>query len=361
MLDTSTHSSWQLMVSKAAMLQQPDSTIATLLQKQPNPSSGFPQSLSHTSACHVPFHGLYNAFAWRLYTTTSTGQAGKPGPDIQRLSPLLRSHWDHLMNAHFGNVLITPHNHRKVWWVCDQCPDGHAHEWEATVFNRTNGTGCPYCASRSVCQHSSLLTNAPAIAAEWSSKILLSSDLVMVNSKQPAIWQCHRGHEWTAAICNRTSGKTGCPECQHVKQIGRTKQRHPVLAEGQPEVMQLWDWEANGLAGLDPGKLRCYSHKKANWICHKCPKGQPHRWQACIDSVTQGSRCPSCTGRQACSCNSLQALHPDIAAEWSNTRNELGPENYAAQSCAEVWWYNSYRGHFHARIGSRTRGRRPSM
>ena len=342
------------MIFKAAVLQQPGISMATFLQHQPDLSSVLFQPLSHTSACHMPFHSQQNVSAWRMYTTASTGQAEKQAPDIKRLTPLLQSQWDHLKNTHFGNVLISPYSNMKVWWVCDQCPDGHAHEWEARVADRTNRTGCPYCASNSVCRHNSLPTNAPAIAAQWSSTNQFSSDKFTVSSNKSAIWQCHCGHEWTATIKSRTRRKAGCPECHRVKQTGRTKQRHPVLAEGQPEVMQLWDWEANGSAGLDPGKLKCFSHKKANWICHKCPKGQPHRWQAHIHLVTQGSRCPCCSGQQACSCNSLQALYPIVSAEWDHTRNQGTPDDYPAHSHKEVWWYNSRRGHFKSRITDRT-------
>ena len=358
MLYTCTNLSQQFMISKAAVLQQPGSSVAKLLQRQPDLSSMFPRSLSHTSACQLHFHDQYKALARRSCTTASTGQAEKQGPDITHLSPLLQSQWDHLKNAHFGDVLITPRNGRKVWWICDQCPDGHAHEWEATVANRTAGSGCPYCASKRVCQHNSLPTNAPAIAAQWSSKNQLNSDKFMVSSNKPAIWQCHCEHQWTATIESRTLGKAGCPECHRVKQTGRTPKRHPVLAEGQPEVMQFWDWETNGSAGLDPGQLKCSSHKKANWICHKCPKGQPHRWQAHIYRLTWGTRCPCCAGKQACSCNSLQSLHPTTAAEWDHTRNEGTPDDYAASSNKEVWWYNRRRGHFKSRINVRTRGKK---
>ena len=355
MLDTSRHPSRQLMVSRAAVLQQPVISVTKLLRHQPDLTSMFPQPLSHTSASCVCFHGQHNTLAQRSYTTASTVQAEKQGPDINRLIPLLQSQWDHKKNAYLGNMCIAPHSRKRVWWSCDQCPDGHAHEWEATVANRASGTGCPYCANRSVCQHNSLPTKAPAVAAQWSSKNQLSSDQFTVNSNKPAIWQCHCGHEWTATVNSRTSGKTGCPTCHRIKQIGRTMQRHPVLAEGQLEVMQLWDWEASGRAGLEPGELKCFSRKKAHWICNKCPKGQSHRWQARIDLVTRGSRCPCCAGKQAWSCNSLQALHPTI--EWDYTRNEGTPDDYPAQSNKDVWWYNHWRGHFQSRIGNRTRVR----
>ena len=45
-------------------------------------------------------------------------------------------------------------------------------------------------------------------------------------------------------------------------------------------MMQQWDWELNHKAGSDPSRNTCGSAIKANWICDKCPKGQPHRMQA---------------------------------------------------------------------------------
>lgn len=80
-----------------------------------------------------------------------------------------------------------------------------------------------------------------------------------------------------------------------------------------------------------------------------------HRWQARIFSVYNGNGCPCCSGHQACLCNSLHSLHPDIAAEWDYTRNEGSPSDYSARSSRQVWWQNSNRGLFCARINARTR------
>lgn len=35
---------------------------------------------------------------------------------------------------------ITSKSGKKVWWTCYK-----GHEWESTVYNRTNGNGCPHC------------------------------------------------------------------------------------------------------------------------------------------------------------------------------------------------------------------------
>ena len=65
----------------------------------------------------------------------------------------------HDRNKHLGSIVVKPQSGRKVWWSCPDCPDGHSHIWEATVANRTTGSGCPFCSGAKVCKHNSLATN----------------------------------------------------------------------------------------------------------------------------------------------------------------------------------------------------------
>ncbi len=89
------------------------------------------------------------------------------GPDISLLADELQKQWHEKLNMHLGNVLIRPAGHRKVWWSCDQCPDGLPHIWEATVKNRTSGRGCPFCSSNAVCLHNTLARKAPEVELFW--------------------------------------------------------------------------------------------------------------------------------------------------------------------------------------------------
>ncbi|DBA68599.1 TPA: hypothetical protein ACH3X2_013537 [Trebouxia sp. C0005] len=94
----------------------------------------------------------------------STPQPKKPqldsGPDTSLLADELQKQWHAKLNMHLGHIVIRPASSRKVWWSCDQCPDGCPHIWEATVLNRTYGTGCPFCSGRAVCQHNTLARKA---------------------------------------------------------------------------------------------------------------------------------------------------------------------------------------------------------
>ena len=128
--------------------------------------------------------------------------AQQGGPDISRLDPGLHQQWDHAANVHLGNINITPHSHRKVGWICDNCPDGHLHSWSATVYSRTAGNGCPQGSGRKVCKHSCLATKAPSVAAQWECQANDGTlDSVVAESNQPAWWHCDAcGNRWCAAI-----------------------------------------------------------------------------------------------------------------------------------------------------------------
>ena len=344
-----------------SLLQPSDLHKATSLHLTAYHSSTFPEALHNSPGfcIHLPVqHSLYKS---RLLSTTALA-INQAGPDISLLSPLLQSQWDHPRNAHLGIAAIKPHAHTKIWWTCDQCPDGHSHNWLATPNNRSSrnerqGSGCPFCANQKICQHNSLPTKVPHLVPEWSVKNKRSSHDFTVGSGQKAWWQCKCGCEWEAAIKSRTGLGTGCPDCAAVRMSGK-QNRHPTLTESQHDMLKLWDWELNERAGLDPSKLRCRSNKKAHWLCNKCPIGQPHKWQATVNnmykSMSRGtSGCPCCVGQQGCQCNSLQSLFPEVAAEWDYERNKGTPAMYAAKSNKKVWWCTS-RGHFKARIDHRT-------
>ena len=103
----------------------------------------------------------------------AAGQADQQqGPDISRLPPLLQQQWDHTKNTHLGSISIAPNRCIRVWWMCDKCPLGLPHRWQATVNSRgpTRQTGCPYCAGKSTCAHNSLAAQEPTVTAQWSSR-----------------------------------------------------------------------------------------------------------------------------------------------------------------------------------------------
>ena len=117
--------------------------------------------------------------------------------------------WSPTRNGDLKPSDVTSGSGKKVWWICKK-----GHEWEAAVYSRTSGRGCPYCSGQRVCEDNSLLTMYPNIAKEWhpkKNKKLTPSDVTYGTAKK-VWWICKKRHEWEAVIGSRTSGK-GCPFC----------------------------------------------------------------------------------------------------------------------------------------------------
>jgi len=226
----------------------------------------------------------------------------------------------------------------RVWWSCDQCPRGLLHEWSASIDQRQNmDSQCPYCTNNSLCQHNSLSTVAPAVAAYWdTAKNGLTSHQVMARSHARRHWLCPScGHSWQAKIYRKVDGQSG-PKCST---INRPWNRQPSLTHSKHPAMMEFDFERNRRAGLDPDKITAGSQKVVHWICAKCPKGQPHLFVARPqDRLGGNSGCPCCASRKACICNSLQSLYPALAAEYDTARNGTGPEQILPGSYRLAFW-----------------------
>ena len=293
------------------------------------------------------------------------------GPEISRLDPFLQQQWDHAANAHLGSTQIKPYSKLKVWWRCDQCPDGHPHRWEACVGNRTSSTGCPQCSGHKVCKHNSLATKAPLVAAQWDFEANDGTpDSVVAQSRRRVGWLCGVcGHKWSQTPNQRVcKGKAGCPRCaEHTRNLKGIK--HPTFAECQDPrgetLLAEWDHERNAAQGNFPQNTRMQSHKQIFWLCTNCPAGQQHSWSAAPGSRYGRNKtgCPCCAGHTACKCNSLQALYPDIASQWHYAKNQGHSSDHTAASTYLAWWISPKRGSWQQTILSRTQGLRskPAM
>jgi len=266
-------------------------------------------------------------------------QPSSAGPDISLLRPELQRQWRHAKNKHLGDRQIAAGSNLRVWWSCDQFPSALPHEWLATVNDRQNRDNqCPYCTNNSLCQHNSLLTVAPAVAAFWdTAKNGLTSDQVMARSTTRRHWLCPScGHSWQAKICVKVDNQSGCPKCSSVN---KPWNRQPSLTQSQHPAMLEFDCERNRRAGLDPDKITAGSHKMVHWICTKCPKGQLHLFVAAPkDRLGSNSGCPYCASRRACICNSLQSSYPALAVEYDTARNGVGPEQVLPGSDKVAFW-----------------------
>ena len=197
---------------------------------------------------------------------------------------------------------------------------------------------CPYCTNNSLCQHNSLSTVAPAVAAYWdTAKNGATPDQVMASSHARRHWLCRKcRHSWQAMVYGKVDGQSGCPKCSYKT---RSWNRQPSLTQSQHPAMLEFDFESNRTAGLDPDKITAGSNKMVHWICTNCPKGQAHLFVASPSNRLSLNRgCPYCASKKACICNSLQSLYPALAAEYDTARNGVGPEQVLPRSRKMVFW-----------------------
>ena len=112
----------------------------------------------------------------------------------------------------------------------------------------------------------------------------------------------------------------------------------PSLAEAHPEIAAQWDYEANG--SLLPQHVTYGSNKRVAWLCRECACGHAHKWEADINDRTIRNRgCPVCAHKRPCQCNSLAALHQDLAAQWHPTANgPHQPADFTEQSHFKATW-----------------------
>ena len=272
-----------------------------------------------------------------------TGNKPIPGyNDLKTINPIIASQWHMTKNGELKPEDFTISSNKKVWWQCEK-----GHEWEALIYTRSSGCGCPYCSGQRVISgENDLATINPKLAKEWhpTKNNGLTPEQVMPGSNKKVWWKCKNGHEWQATISSRNSGR-GCPYCSGQKVLSG----YNDLFSLNPELSKEWSSRNNKL----PSQVTLNSNEKVWW---KCEKG--HEWEA---SPNQGSRalgCPYCSNQKVLKgYNDLATLNIELAKQWNYSKNKtLYPTDVVPGSNKKVWW-KCEKGHeWEAVISSRNKG-----
>ena len=264
--------------------------------------------------------------------------------DLLTVNPKLANEWNYEKNIAISPNIIKSTSGKKVWWKCSK-----GHEWQASVNNRNQGRGCPFCSNKQVLKgYNDLATINPKLATEWDygKNTGLNPEKVGSTSEIKVWWRCSKGHEWQASIKSRNNG-IGCPICSN-KQVLKG---YNDLATKNPELAKEWNYEKN--KDIKPDMVIAGSGKKVWW---KCSKG--HEWQASINNRKKGTKCPICSNAQVLKgYNDLATINPKLAKEWNYKKNNgLKPTMVTANSGKKVWW-KCIEGHeWNAEIRARNRG-----
>ena len=257
----------------------------------------------------------------------------------------LLDEWDAERNLPLTPQTVTYGSHTPVWWRCE-----NGHEWEAVVYTRTRGGGCPFCAGKKTqAGFNDLATQYPELARQWdyTKNIPVLPADVTTGSHRLVWWKCEKGHSWRASVRSRVSGN-GCPVCAGRQLLAGEND----LATRFPELAQEWDRQKNGT--LTPESAIPGSSRRVWW---RCKAG--HSWFASISSrAYRNSGCPVCTGKLVLpGFNDLASQNPVLAAQWDTERNgTLTPQQVTLTSNRKAWWICEKGHSFQAVIASRANG-----
>jgi hypothetical protein len=185
------------------------------------------------------------------------------GHNLHVSNPELVEEWHPTKNGSLTPKDVTPGSQKRVWW---KCPEGH--EWQARIFSRSRGNGCPFCAGQAVSPDNCFQTLNPSLVSEWHptrNGNLTPRDATKSSNKK-VWWKCKKGHQWQATILNRSNSRQGCPCC-----AGKAACRENCLQNSNPHLAREWHPTKNGK--LTPGDVTPKSGKKVWWRCKNS-----HEW-----------------------------------------------------------------------------------
>lgn len=152
----------------------------------------------------------------------------------------LLAEWDWAFNGELDPLTLRAGSHERVAWRCLLDP---AHTWETKVADRTyRPSFCPYHMANRVHPSESLAAFFPWLAREWHpTRNTFGPDAVSRGSARTVVWLCERGHEWSAAVYQRTLSKSGCPACYRLQaalrsRVGKARARDARDRQAEAEL-----------------------------------------------------------------------------------------------------------------------------
>jgi hypothetical protein len=263
--------------------------------------------------------------------------------------PELLKEWHPTKNGDVKFEEIAHRSNNKYWW---RCFNGIDHEWLATPDGRIGkGTGCPFCSKNKVSLSNCLAILRPDLIKEWhQTKNNLNPFNISIKSSKKVWWMGMCGHEWEAAVYERSANDSKCPYCTN-----RKIDISNCLATKYPCLVSQWHPTKNGK--FTPYDIFSGSMKKFWW---KCGDASDHEWEASPNDRTRknGNRgCPCCCGRKVVLSNCLATLSPEIAKQWHPIKNKLTPYQVSFSSHKKVWWLGICGHEWDATINTRTSGK----
>lgn len=201
--------------------------------------------------------------------------------DLETTNPKLAKEWNYAKNKNLTPKDVIAGGKSKVWWKCSKC----GYEWQAFLYARNNGVGCPVCANKIIIAgKNDVQTTNLELIKEWDyEKNEVLPTEVGIGSGKSIWWRCSKNHSYKKRLIDRKKG-SGCPYCCNQKVLKGFND----LETTNPKLAKEWNYEKNG--NLTPNDVTKGSKVKVWWKCLKCN----YEWQAQIVNRNNGTGCPNC-------------------------------------------------------------------
>ena len=277
--------------------------------------------------------------------------------DLATINPGLAAQWHPTKNGDLKPTQVTANAGQAVWWLLpydDQNTGKHFDfEWEATIYSRNSGIGCPYLSGKAVWTgFNDLATISPELAAQWhpTKNGELNPTQVTGNAGKKVWWLLpyddpntgkHFDFEWKSTVANRNSGL----ECPYLSG-NAVWTGFNDFSTINPGLAAQWHPTKNG--DLKPTQVTANAGQVVWWLLpYDDPNTRKHfdfEWEATIYSRNSGIGCPFFYGREVWpGFNDLATTNPELVAQWHPTKNgDLNPTQVTAGSTKKVWWLLPY-------------------
>jgi hypothetical protein len=167
-----------------------------------------------------------------------------PDYNLYALRPDLIKEWHPTKNAGIKPQELTPGSGKKIWWICRE-----GHEWEAVVYSRSRGSGCPCCNNSRSADESGVSVSNSEFKMEWhpTANGNLNPAYWTAGDSDKVWWICSAGHEWKTTFKARIKGK-GCPVCDRIQ--GKPIQTQSKTDAGNGSVAE---W-ADSMLEIEPSE-----------------------------------------------------------------------------------------------------------
>lgn len=217
-------------------------------------------------------------------------QTSEKSQSVAMTHPQIIDEWDNDKNK-VSLHQVTKGTHYMAWWICKKCN----YHWQAMIYSRCSGSGCPRCPGRLNCKKpeklitgkNDLATVHPAIVSEWDfARNAIQPNSITCGSNLKVWWICKHQHSYYASIANRIKG-TGCPYCANRVILPG----YNDLATTHPHIAEEWNYAKN--EPLLPTQVSFGSGKKVWWKCKQCGR----EWQSSVYS-RKHQNCVKCNRRK---------------------------------------------------------------